>query len=56
MDDALALLPMEELRALFEEKLQTSPEFKAFYEKLHHADFHALVELYNVRALLFLGM
>lgn len=49
VDDALDLLPTDKLKALFEEKLKTSPEFKALYERLKHADFHQLVDLYQVR-------
>ncbi|EDS38790.1 G12 [Culex quinquefasciatus] len=47
LDEALALLPKEEIKALFEDKLKTSPEFKALYEKLRHADFQKLVDFYN---------
>lgn len=48
VDDALELLPKDKLAALFEEKLKTSPEFKALFEKLQHTDFQKLVEFYNV--------
>lgn len=47
LEDALALLPLREIEALFDEKLKTSPEFKALYEKLRHADFQQLVDFYN---------
>ncbi|EDS38794.1 G12 [Culex quinquefasciatus] len=47
LEEALALLPKDQIKALFEEKLKTSPEFKALFEKLQHADFHKLVEFYN---------
>ncbi|XP_055542721.1 protein G12-like [Wyeomyia smithii] len=47
LEEAHALLPTDKLEALFEEKLQTSPEFKALFEKLQHTDFHALVDFYN---------
>nr|ABV44704.1 PpMVP1 [Phlebotomus papatasi] len=44
VNDALALLPKDKLVALFEEKLQTSPEFKALYEKLTSAEFNTLAQ------------
>ncbi|XP_055589405.1 protein G12-like [Uranotaenia lowii] len=47
LEEAIALLPKDKLKALFEEKLKTSPEFKALFEKLQHADFQKLVEFYN---------
>lgn len=49
VDEALALLPLDKFEALFEEKLKTSPEFKAFYEKLRNLDFQKFVDFYNVR-------
>ncbi|KXJ83829.1 hypothetical protein RP20_CCG000164 [Aedes albopictus] len=47
VDEALALLPLKELKALYEEKLKTSPEFKAFFDKLFSADFQKLVDFYQ---------
>ncbi|EAT38998.1 AAEL009166-PA [Aedes aegypti] len=47
VDEALALLPLKELKALFEEKLKTSPEFKAFFDKLSSTDFQKLVDFYQ---------
>ncbi|XP_065081132.1 protein G12-like [Ochlerotatus camptorhynchus] len=47
VDEALALLPLDKFQTLFEEKLKTSPEFKAFFEKLHNTDFHKFVDFYN---------
>ncbi|XP_062541983.1 uncharacterized protein LOC134209980 [Armigeres subalbatus] len=47
VDDALALLPLEELKALYEEKLKTSPEFKALFDKLFSSDFQKLVDFYQ---------
>ncbi|XP_055545049.1 protein G12-like [Wyeomyia smithii] len=47
LDEAFVLLPTDKLKALFEEKLQTSPEFKALFDKLQHTDFQKLVDFYN---------
>ncbi|KFB45603.1 AGAP006187-PA-like protein [Anopheles sinensis] len=47
LDEALALLPHEELEALFEEKMQTSPEFKALFEKLQSFEYKQLVDLFE---------
>ncbi|XP_065078877.1 protein G12-like [Ochlerotatus camptorhynchus] len=44
IDDVLAQLPKDELLALFEHKLETSAEFKAFFDKLKSTDFEKLVE------------
>lgn len=44
VDDLLALLPKDELMALFENKLETSAEFKAFFEKVKSTDFQKLLE------------
>uniref|UniRef100_F4MI43 Putative microvillar-like protein 1 n=1 Tax=Phlebotomus perniciosus TaxID=13204 RepID=F4MI43_PHLPE len=44
LNDLLAMLPKDKLVALFKEKLQTSPEFKAFYEKLTGAEFKKLTD------------
>ncbi|XP_062551701.1 protein G12-like [Armigeres subalbatus] len=46
-NEVLSMLPTEELKAMFEEKMRTSDDFRDFYDKLHHADFHKLLELYN---------
>lgn len=48
IDDVLAVLPKKELLELFNHKLQTSVEFKAFFEKLQSTDFQKLVEFFNV--------
>ncbi|XP_001661186.2 protein G12 [Aedes aegypti] len=44
VDAILALLPEEELLALFEHKLETSADFKAFFEKVKSTDFQKLLE------------
>ncbi|KXJ80730.1 hypothetical protein RP20_CCG023481 [Aedes albopictus] len=41
------LLPLKKFEALFEEKLKTSPEFKAFFDKLRNLDYHKFVELHD---------
>nr|XP_029716892.1 uncharacterized protein LOC115260126 [Aedes albopictus] len=47
VDDLLVLLPKDELFALFEHKLETSAEFKAFFEKVKSTDFQKLLEFAN---------
>ncbi|XP_053692110.1 protein G12-like [Sabethes cyaneus] len=47
VNEALELFPKDKFEALFEEKLKTSPEFKALFEKLQRFDFHKLEEFYN---------
>uniref|UniRef100_U5EMJ5 Putative secreted protein n=1 Tax=Corethrella appendiculata TaxID=1370023 RepID=U5EMJ5_9DIPT len=47
VDEVLALLPKDKLKALFEEKLKTSAEFKKFFDKLQHADFKELADFYQ---------
>ncbi|XP_053687122.1 protein G12-like [Sabethes cyaneus] len=47
IEEVLALLPKEELLALFEQKMETSAEFKAFFEKLQSTEFQSLVDFAN---------
>ncbi|XP_021701760.1 protein G12 [Aedes aegypti] len=47
VDEVLALLPLKEFESLFEDKLQTSPEFQAFFEKLRTLDYTKFVDLYH---------
>nr|XP_029715095.1 protein G12-like [Aedes albopictus] len=47
VDEILALMPLKEFEALFEEKLKTSAEFKAFFEKLRNLDYTKFVDLYH---------
>ncbi|XP_055608939.1 protein G12-like [Uranotaenia lowii] len=47
IDEVLSVLPKDELLALFEQKLQTSAEFKAFFEKIQSTEFKNLVEFFN---------
>ncbi|XP_053672914.1 protein G12-like [Anopheles nili] len=47
LQEALALLPNEELEALFDEKMKTSPEFKELFEKLQSFEYKKLVELFE---------
>ncbi|XP_055690498.1 protein G12-like [Lutzomyia longipalpis] len=44
LNDVLALLPKDKLVALFKEKLQTSPEFKAFVDKVTSPEFEKLTQ------------
>nr|6XRX_A Chain A, Maltose/maltodextrin-binding periplasmic protein, Mosquito protein AZ1 [synthetic construct] len=46
-DETVALLPLDKFEALFEEKLKTSPEFKAFFEKLRNLDYQKFVDFHN---------
>jgi hypothetical protein len=39
IDDVLAILPIHELHALFEEKLNSSPDFKALIEAIQSPEF-----------------
>ncbi|EAT34152.1 AAEL013584-PA [Aedes aegypti] len=47
VEEVLALLPLKEFESLFEDKLQTSPEFQAFFEKLRTLDYTKFVDLYH---------
>nr|XP_019560698.1 protein G12-like [Aedes albopictus] len=47
VDEVFGLLPLKKFEALFEEKLKTSPEFKAFFDKLCNLDYHKFVELHD---------
>lgn len=40
----LALLPEEDIKALYYEKLESSPEFASFIEKLKSDDFKVIVD------------
>ncbi|XP_052894206.1 protein G12-like [Anopheles moucheti] len=50
LEETLAMLPLEELEALFEEKMKTSTEFKALFEKLQKFDHKQLRDLYETSA------
>jgi hypothetical protein len=39
IDDIIAVLPIDDLKALFDEKLETSEAFKAFYETIQSPEF-----------------
>ncbi|XP_049799046.1 uncharacterized protein LOC126234400 [Schistocerca nitens] len=43
VDDIIAILPEEELEALCQEKLQTSPEFKEMYDRMRSPEFMQVV-------------
>ncbi|XP_049801965.1 uncharacterized protein LOC126236587 [Schistocerca nitens] len=47
VDEILAILPLDELRALFDEKLQTSPDFKELYDRIRSPEFQSIVETLN---------
>jgi uncharacterized protein Yka (UPF0111/DUF47 family) len=47
VQDLKALLPKDKLKALFDEKMKTSAEFKALFEKLASTDYQKLVEFAN---------
>ncbi|XP_035776780.1 protein G12-like isoform X2 [Anopheles albimanus] len=47
LDELLELLPHAELEALFEEKLVSSSEFKALFERLQNFDYKQVEDLYE---------
>lgn len=47
IDEVLSVLPKKELLELFNHKMETSAEFKAFFEKVKSTDFQKLVEFFN---------
>ncbi|XP_047109029.1 uncharacterized protein LOC124777612 [Schistocerca piceifrons] len=47
VDEILAILPLDELRALFDEKLETSPDFKELYDRIRSPEFQSIVETLN---------
>lgn len=44
LDDVNAIMPWEELKEMLNEKMETSPHFQEFYDKLSSERFHVLVE------------
>ncbi|XP_053687119.1 protein G12-like [Sabethes cyaneus] len=47
IEEVVALLPQQKLRELFEQKMATSAEFKAFFEKLQSTEFQNLMDFAN---------
>ncbi|XP_001863586.2 protein G12 [Culex quinquefasciatus] len=47
LDDVRALLPEQQIMDLYEQKMGSSEEFTALTDRLRHADFQELVELYK---------
>ncbi|XP_053688461.1 protein G12-like [Sabethes cyaneus] len=47
VQEVLALLPKDKLKALFDEKMANSVEFKAFFEKVQSTEFQGLVDFAN---------
>uniref|UniRef100_A0A182PAZ2 Protein G12 n=1 Tax=Anopheles epiroticus TaxID=199890 RepID=A0A182PAZ2_9DIPT len=47
LEEALAMMPEAELEAMFEDKLKTSPEFKALFEYMQKFDHKQLRDLYE---------
>ncbi|XP_058461871.1 protein G12-like [Malaya genurostris] len=47
IEDVVALIPTDELLALYEKKMSSSDQFKAFYNMLNSTDFHKFEELFN---------
>nr|CAD7207131.1 unnamed protein product [Timema douglasi] len=48
LDKIEAILPMDDIIALFKEKQQSSPDFAAFVKKISSPEFHAFVDrMYN---------
>lgn len=48
LEEALAMMPAAELEAMFEEKMKSSTEFKALFEKMQNFDHKQLRALYEV--------
>uniref|UniRef100_A0A6V7I5S7 Protein G12 n=1 Tax=Bracon brevicornis TaxID=1563983 RepID=A0A6V7I5S7_9HYME len=44
IQDLKAILPIDKIKALYHEKLETSPEFKHLVERLHSPKFQAVVD------------
>ncbi|KAJ9591398.1 hypothetical protein L9F63_002004 [Diploptera punctata] len=44
IDDIIAILPVDDLKALFDEKLETSEDFKAFYDLIRGDEFQGLLQ------------
>ncbi|PSN48368.1 hypothetical protein C0J52_16187 [Blattella germanica] len=47
IDDVIAILPVDDLKALFEEKLVSSPDFKAFYDAIGSPEFQSIIQTLN---------
>lgn len=43
IDAVVAVLPIEEMKALYQEKMKTSPAFRALIEKLRSPEFEAII-------------
>ncbi|XP_076761895.1 uncharacterized protein LOC143429926 [Xylocopa sonorina] len=43
VDDVIAVLPLDKFKALFQQKMQNSPAFRAFVQKLRSDDFQKIV-------------
>uniref|UniRef100_A0A182KGC9 Protein G12 n=1 Tax=Anopheles christyi TaxID=43041 RepID=A0A182KGC9_9DIPT len=50
LEEALAMMPAAELEAMFEDKMKTSTEFKALFEKMQNFDHKQLRDLYESSA------
>jgi hypothetical protein len=48
IDDVIAVLPIDELKALFEEKLKTSEDFKVFIEAIRSPEFQVNIQHLNL--------
>lgn len=44
IDELIAILPMDQFKAMFEEKMKSSPEFKKFVDQLHSPEFQQIVD------------
>ncbi|PSN29414.1 hypothetical protein C0J52_28022, partial [Blattella germanica] len=47
IDDVLAILPIDDLKALFNEKLETSPDFLSLYNAIKSPEFQSIVQTLN---------
>ena len=49
IDDIIAILPIDDLKALFDEKLESSPDFKALYDAIRGEEFQVTFLITNTK-------
>ena len=49
IDDVLAVIPIDKLKALFDEKLESSPDFKALYDAIRGEEFQVTFLITNMK-------
>ena len=48
IDDVIAVLPLDDLRALFDEKLKNSEDFRALVEAIQSPEFAVRIHCFNL--------